>query len=542
MLSAARWGIGWVLGVRVAESPALTLGGLLRHIRSSVGLTQEELAEAAGLSPRSVSDLERGVALTARKETARLLADALGLTGADRASFEAVARGRTLAGVPDTAFIMAGAALTRTLPHDIASFTGRQLELRQLMRAVASVADSGEANLTHAIGGMAGIGKTALAVHAAHQLAPQFRGGQIFLPLHGHIPGHQPVDPADALASLLHTTGVSSAEMPTGLEARTALWRDRVAGKQILLLLDDAVSTDQIQPLLPGDAESLVLVTSRRHLTALEDTQALNLDTFSAAEAAELLVRLSARPNLDQRDPAVAQITRLCGYLPLAVALLGRQLHHHLAWTVAELASDLEAAQNRLDLIRAEDLSIAATFELSYLDLTTDQRQLFRRLGLHPGTDFDAYAAAALNGTDLATTRRHLGALYDHYLIAEPTHGRYRFQGLIREHARVTAATDPPSVRKAATGRLLDYYLYTAQVAEGYITRQPRARREPTPKSRITVTGPMLSDRAQALSWAQAERANILACLDLITDANEQGRIAAFASLLRRSSSLRSGN
>ena len=141
----------------------------------------------------------------------------------------------------------------------------------------------------HAIGGMAGIGKTAFAVHAAHALAPRFPAGQIFLPLHGHTPGQRHVDPADALASLLLTAGVPVTQIPPGLEARMALWRDRLAGKQLLLLLDDAADSEQVRPLLPGTAGSLVLITSRRHLTALEDAHVISLDTLPPEEAARLL-------------------------------------------------------------------------------------------------------------------------------------------------------------------------------------------------------------------------------------------------------------
>jgi transcriptional regulator with XRE-family HTH domain len=289
----------------------VTFGQLLRQLRIDAGLTQEELAEAAAISPRSVSDLERGVSLTARKDTARLLADALGLAGGTRADFEASARGRPGGSLPG-----GSAAATRTLPRDIASFTGREPELRELLEAAAG---SGGVVGIHAIGGMAGIGKTAFAVHAAHTLAPRFPAGQIFLPLHGHTPGQRHVDPADALASLLLTAGVPVAQIPPGLEARMALWRDRLAGKQLLLLLDDAADSDQVRPLLPGTAGSLVLITSRRHLTALEDARVISLDTLPPEEAARLLVRLATRPGLEAGDGAVAEIARLCGYLPLAL-------------------------------------------------------------------------------------------------------------------------------------------------------------------------------------------------------------------------------
>jgi transcriptional regulator with XRE-family HTH domain len=293
----------------------VTFAGLLRQFRTEAGLTQEELAAGAGLSARSVSDLERGVALTARKDTARLLADALGLSGAARASFEAVARGRALAG-GKLATEASGGTATRTLPRDIASFIGRRQELRQLADSAVDAVSSGGVVSICAIGGMAGVGKTAFAVHAAHQLAPRFPDGQIFLPLHGHTPEQRPVDPADALASLLLTAGIAAAQIPPGLEGRTALWRDHLAGKQLLLLLDDAADSQQVRPLLPGTAGSLVLVTSRRHLTALDDAQAVSLDTLAEEEAAALLVRLAARPGLDDpSNAAVAEVTRLCGYL-----------------------------------------------------------------------------------------------------------------------------------------------------------------------------------------------------------------------------------
>ena len=188
----------------MAEPPT-TFAGLLRKLRSQARLTQEELAEATGLSPRSISDLERGIAATPRRETIRLLADALHLTGPARAEFEAVGRGRPLPPPP----CRTGRAAMRTLPRDIASFTGRQQELQELVDAAVG---SGGVVGIHAIGGMAGVGKTAFAVHAAHRLAPRFPAGQIFLPLHGHTPGQQPVDPADALASLLLSRDLGGAD------------------------------------------------------------------------------------------------------------------------------------------------------------------------------------------------------------------------------------------------------------------------------------------------------------------------------------------
>jgi transcriptional regulator with XRE-family HTH domain len=229
--------------------PPVTFAALLRKMRTEAQLTQEELAEASGVRPRTVSDLERGVAVAPQRETVRRLADALNLTGLVKAQFEAIARGRAIPAATDVPGVGGAAAATRTLPRDIASFTGRQQELELLAEAAAA---SGGVVGIHAIGGMDGVGKTAFAVHAAHRLAERFPGGQIFLPLHGHTPGQRPVDPADALAGLLLTLGVPAAQIPPGLEARMALWRDRLAEKQLLLVLDDAASSEQVLPLPPA--------------------------------------------------------------------------------------------------------------------------------------------------------------------------------------------------------------------------------------------------------------------------------------------------
>ena len=227
-------------------------GSLLRQLRKDAGLTQEELAAAASLSPRSISDLERGINLTPHRETVRLLADALSLQGDARTQFEVAARRRvTYASMPAAATRNlpdggGGGAVIRMLPRDTASFVGRQPELARLMDVLEADATRGGVVGIHAIDGMAGIGKTTLAVHAAHLLAPRFPDGQIFLRLHGHTPGQAPVDPVDALAILLATVGVTPQEIPAGVEARAGLWRDRMSGKRALLVLDDAINSDHV--------------------------------------------------------------------------------------------------------------------------------------------------------------------------------------------------------------------------------------------------------------------------------------------------------
>ena len=509
----------------MAGQAGLGFGGLLRQLRDDAGLTQDELAEAAQVSQRAVSDLERGINRTARKDTALLLAGALGLDGQARGLFVAAARGRgtveaVLAarpGMPPGAF---AAAATRALPRDIAAFTGREGELARLAGALDDLCADGGVVGIYAIDGMAGIGKTSFAVHAAHRLAERFPDGQFFLPLHTHTAGQRPVDPADGLASLLLAAGLAAAQIPPGLEARTARWRDHVAGRKILLVLDDAAGHEQVRPLLPGSAGSLVLVTSRRRLTALEDSAVISLDILAPVEAAALLTRLAARAGIDATDPAVGEITRLCGYLPLAIGLIAGQLKHHPARTVGQLAADLAAAADRMALLQAENLSVTAAFDLSYQDLTGDLQRLFRRLGLIPGPTFDAYAAAALNGTSLALSRSGLDELYDQHLIIETTPGRYRLHDLLREHARALAAADDQADRDAAAGRLLDYYLHTALAAGRHFDPRASAYRRPPPGGPPAHV-PELATLGQAVAWLEAERANLHAAVD---DAAARGR------------------
>jgi tetratricopeptide (TPR) repeat protein/transcriptional regulator with XRE-family HTH domain len=517
----------------VSEQPGVTFGWLLKRLRIEAGLTQEQLAAAAGLSPRSVSDLERGINQSARRDTARLLADALHLSGTARAGFEAAARARAAnPGAPGDANSMrsgAVAAASRTLPRDAASFVGREAELARLMETVSASAGTGVVGV-HAIGGMAGVGKTTFAVHAAHRLAAFFPDGQIFLRLHAHTPGQRPVEPAEALANLLLTAGVAAEQIPPALEARMGLWRTHLAGRRLLLILDDAAGHEQIRPLLPGTAGSLVLVTSRRHLTALDDCAVISLDTLSSDQAAALLIRLAARTDIVAADPAVGEITRLCGYLPLAIGMLARQLHHHPAWTVAGLAAELAAARDRLELMHAENLSVAAAFDLSYQDLDPSRQRLFRRLGLHPGPDIDAGAAGALDGISLADARRSLDDLYDHYLIAEPVRGRYRMHDLIREHARALVVGSDAEESDAAVGRVLDYYVHSAVTAGRHFNRGGPGLAE------APAWMPELATREQAAAWLSAERANLKAAADYATLRGWPGGIAipvAIAGFLR---------
>ena len=398
----------------------------------------------------------------------------------------------------------------RALPRDVAAFTGRARELKRLAAAISrSRGEKGELISVHAVNGMAGIGKTAFAVHAAHQLADRFPDGQIFLRLHAHTPGQRPVDPAEAIGTLLLATGVAPWHIPPGLEARSASWRSHLAGRRMLLVLDDAAGSDQVQPLLPGAPGCLVIVTSRRRLTALEAIP-ISLDMLPPAEAASLFVRSARRPGLRPNDSAVAETVRLCGYLPLAIRLAAARLQHHPARTVSDLAREIASARNEPTAMQAEDLSVAAAFDLSYQDLTPDQQQMFRRLGLHPGTDIEISAAAALEDAGLAQARRDLEALYDQNLLTEPAHGRYRMHDLIRNHARYLADTDPAAERDAAVDRLLEYYLRCVRAASSQLGRRVPARpplKIDTPPGHIPEP-PAAED---APGWLDKERHNLLA-------------------------------
>ncbi|WP_051969768.1 AfsR/SARP family transcriptional regulator [Kitasatospora azatica] len=453
---------------------------------------------------------QRAEALAAYQRLRRTLIEELGIEPGPsvRAAHQEVLRAEQHAEAaapaePDLA-VPAGAGL----PRDVAGFTGRCEELEHLLAACRAGGADGAVVGIHAVDGMPGVGKSALAVHAAHKLAQDFPDGQIFLPLHAHTPGTPAVEPADALAALLLTVGVAPQQIPRDLDARANLWRSRLAGRRMLLLLDDASGSEQVRPLLPGTPGSLVLVTSRRRLPALGDAVPMTLGVLPPHEAAELFTATAGRADLTPDHPAVVELVRLCGYLPLAIHLTAARLRHRRAWSVADLVPDLAAATGRLAALSAEDVSVAAAFDLSYRDLTPAQRRLFRRLGLYPGDHFDARAAAALDDTDLPTARRLLEELEDHHLVDEPVRGRYRMHDLIREHARVLGGEDDPQVRHAAVARLLDAYLATVVEAGRHLA----GRRSAVPAQRSA--GSESASERETSAWLRAERGNLQAAVE----------------------------
>ncbi len=419
-------------------------------------------------------------------------------------------------------------AVRHSLPPDMLAFTGREEELDRITAAVPQAAGAGGVVVIHAIGGMPGVGKTALAVHAAHLLRHRFPDRQLFIDLHAHTPGQDPLTPQAALAGLLSAVGVDARYLPDDLDDRAGLWRDRMAGQRALLVLDNAASSVQVAPLLPGVDGCLVLVTSRRHIGDLPGAAVpLPLETLPPDKAQEMFVRLAPRA-AEGPAASVAELAGLAGYLPLAISLLARVHARHPSWTLADLTAETRASMLTL---AAEKNSVAAAFEVSYRYLDSGQQEFFCRLGLHPGTTIDAYAAAALVGTGLPDAAGQLDALHAEGLLTEIGYRRYGMHDLIRRYARDLAAASPAADREQALGRLLDYYQHTATIAGAHLTRQARTSPAPAPAAPPAAV-PDLPDRAQALAWARAEQASLLACLDHAAGTGRHARVVALTAAM----------
>jgi len=423
-----------------------------------------------------------------------------------------------------------------SLPPDTAAFTGRDEELHRIT-AVADAAGAGGVVAVCAIDGMPGVGKTALAVHVAHLLRHRFPDRQLFIDLHSHTPGQDPVSPGAALAGLLTAVGVDARNLPRDTPGRAGLWRDRMAGQQALLVLDNAASSGQVTPLLPGDEGCLVLVTSRRHLGDLPGAAAaVLLEALPPGNAQEMFLRLAPRA-ATATAAAAAELVRLAGYLPLAISLLARVYARHRSWTLADLTGETKAS---LLTLTAEKNSIAAAFEVSYRYLAPSQQRFFRCLGLHPGTTIEAYAAAALAGTGLQEAAGHLDALHGEGLLTEAGYRRYGMHDLIRRYARDRAAANSAHGHGQELERLLDYYQHTGTLAEIRLARQTRTSSAPAALVAPAAAVPSLPDSTRALAWARAEHANLLACLDHVTGTGQHARVialtAAMATVLRRDS------
>ena len=398
----------------------------------------------------------------------------------------------------------------RQLPADTALFTGRDDELDRLLALAGhGPGDSPGTVVISAIDGMGGIGKTALAIRAAHRLATRYPDGQLFIDLHGFTQGTAPRDPGDVLATLLSSLGVPPGQIPRDLDARAALYRDRLAGTRALIVLDNAADEAQVRPLLPAASTCLVLITSRRRLAALDDALPVPLDVLAPEEAVTLLRKAARLDEHPQDEMLLARAAELCGHLPLALLIAGALLRTGgKAWNLSVLIGRLTARQPGRELAGYTDetRSLEAVFGLSYRNLPEHQRLLFRRLGLLPGPEIDAYAAAALLEAHLGEAGRLLQHLAGHSLLTGASPGRYRLHDLIRAHARTLAATlDPEPEREAAQDRLLHYYAHTAQTASLRIARLPR----PAPDGPAPSHAPGLTDPDAAWDWLRTEYPNL---------------------------------
>lgn len=401
----------------------------------------------------------------------------------------------------------------RQLLADTGAFVGRAEELDLLLEPEEASQDTvtPAPAAVYAIDGMAGIGKTALALHAAHRLAERFPDGQLFIDLRGFTHGQNPVTPMDALDRFLRDLGVPPSRIPGDEQARAALYRDRLADTRTLILLDNAGDADQIRPLLPGSAGCLVLVTSRRRLPGLDDARQLALGYLPTPDATRLLRAIIGRQRVAEDDPLLREIAGLCGHIPLALRIAAARMRARPAWTLAYLAGLLRDQLARLEQLDDGERSVTVALTVSYEHLSAPQQRMFRLLGLHPGPDFDQYASIALAGNQ-PHAQRLLGELVDHNLLTEVAPGRYQFYDLVRLHASAMAAQEPREEREAALDRLLDYYLHTAQAADRYLARRtptyvPAAALEP-------VSAPLLRSRREATDWMNAELADLIACAE----------------------------
>jgi tetratricopeptide (TPR) repeat protein/transcriptional regulator with XRE-family HTH domain len=496
-------------------------GGLLRAWRMRGLLSQERLAERSGLSARTIRDLETGKVRRPRGESVRLLADALGLAGWERQQFEQAARASPSAGQPAVQPMVSflGDVTPCQLPPDVADFVGRAELVSQLRRLLTGRPDGMPegAAVVSAVAGKAGVGKSALAVHVAHQLAADFPDGQLYTNLRGAHP--QPLDPAEVLALFLRALGVDGAAIPAAVEERAALYRSRLAGRRVLVVLDDAGSEAQVRPLLPGSPTCAVLITSRGRLAGLEGARLLDLDLLEAAQAVALLGRIVGPGRVAAEPAAAAELARLCGYLPLALRVAGARLAARPHWRVAQLVGRLADERQRLDELAFGDLAVRASLGLSYRALEPAAQVLFRRLGSLEAPEVAAWVAAALLDCPAEHAAELAERLVDARLVEVAGRDatgqvRYRLHDLVRVYARERAeAEDPPTQRRAALARALGAWLHLAERADarlGSPLLEPVYGQAPRWSVDAAVAEGLLAD---PLAFLEAERPGLVAAV-----------------------------
>ncbi|SDN03849.1 tetratricopeptide repeat protein [Allokutzneria albata] len=408
------------------------------------------------------------------------------------------------------------------LPRDVPDFTGREDQLAAVLAAVGS-------SRVVAVDGMAGVGKTCLAVHAAHQLAAEYPDAQLYVDLHGFTAGREPLGPDPALRTLLAALDVPSEKIPQegGIEPLAACWRAELAHRRAVVVLDNAADAEQVRPLLPGAGPSVVLVTSRNRLLGLDEVPPVSLDVLTPQESAELLARASGDPGGSDsrltRDPeAAAEVLRLCGHLPLALRLAAARLRHRPGWTVGILVERMAEGATEFD----------TAFAMSVKQLDRAQHRFFRLLGQLPVSTFDEYVAAALADIPLRSARAMLEDLLDAHLVQQPAAGRYRLHDLVRQHARKTAAEqDAPEELEQAVGRVLDYYVHAAAAADAVVSYSS-PRREVS-AGRPPAELPTFAGKHAALFWFGTEYANLMAVFETAVAAGADVHVCELPRFMR---------
>jgi DNA-binding SARP family transcriptional activator/tetratricopeptide (TPR) repeat protein len=406
----------------------------------------------------------------------------------------------------------------RQLPAGSDAFTGREAALRKLDALLDRQEGAARRPVTIcAIAGTAGIGKTTLAVHWAHRVVDRFPDGQLYLNLRGFDPSGSPLEPAAAVRAFLDALQVPPRAVPASLEAQAGLYRSLLAGRRMLVLLDNASDADQVVPLLPGAPACLVLVTSRNQLPGLvaRGAHPLTLDLLPRDEAVELLVRRLGHDRLAAEPEATGELVARCAGLPLALAIVAARAASHPEFPLAALAAQLRQAREGLDGFDGGDTAtdMRAVFSWSYRRLGAGAARLFRLLGLHPGPDVTPAAAASLAAQPVERLRPPLAELARSHLVVEHRPGRYALHDLLRAYARELAyAHDSAADRQAATRRMLDHYLHSAHAADLLLYRhgEPIELASPDPG----VVAERLGGQDQALAWFAAERQVLLGAIE----------------------------
>jgi transcriptional regulator with XRE-family HTH domain/tetratricopeptide (TPR) repeat protein len=485
----------------------------LAQRRKALGLTQEALADLLGVERSTVIRWERGESQPLpgiRPKLAKVLR-----VSTDRIQ-ELLDNGRA----PGLDASQTGPVPTvpRQLPAAVAVFTGRAAELEKLTRMMEEATDDAPGTVViSAIAGTAGVGKTVLGLHWAHQVAGRFEDGQLYVNLRGFDPVSAPVTAAEAVRGFLDTLGVPSERVPATPNAQASLYRSLLSDRRMLIVLDNARDEEQVRPLLPASPGSLMLVTSRNRLAglaAVDGARMLTLDLLPLAEAIELLAARVGRTRAAAEPDAIAEIARLCACLPLALAVAGARATVRPGFPLAVLAAELREASGRLAILDAGDpmASVRSVFSWSYHQLSSETGRMFRLLGLASGPDITVPAAASLAGTGEREARRMFRDLTEAHLIAEHAPGRYTFHDLLRSYADTQArAIDTESERAAAIGRMLDHYLHTAcaSALRLYPWHEPMPLR---PVSLGAAPEP-ISDYRQAMTWFEVEHDVLFAAI-----------------------------